>query len=533
MKQICFISIKKSIEKFERLLNSINNLIVPEGYSINFLETESEDGVAAAYEEARKVSEADINIYIDGEAEIVNPNMLSELLAIFDQDDQIAVVGVLGTTYIPTSGIIEDTWKTCGSILNSRGEVEKGLKSDELCMDVKAIESFFMAVRGEIEWKTSLFKGEVFCCTAMCVDYSKELKRVVVTNTENAWIRYARFYKSYSEEEKTNFMDKYSKDVYPLVSILIPTYQRPNYFELALKSVINQTYRNLDIFVTDNSKDDRTKRLMERYLDQDPRITYEYHPEINTARENWDKAFEHYENNENIEYINWLMDDDLFAAEKIEKMVDFYLRYEDVALVTSARQRIDEEGNFLVDDGVTAPCVQETSKISGKEMGRELLRRGNIVGEPTTVLLKKDLLKGIRRGWTGKEDKKFQVTDYPTWLRLLEQGDVVYIREPLSYFRIHEGQGQRSPKSMAILNIALAYYIQYAIKNHVYLVDRDSIRQAYVNWIYSVHNILSIYVCRPDMLDKDDKKEMSKIVNILCNMSMFIAGKGDADFEVS
>lgn len=62
----------------------------------------------------------------------------------------------------------------------------------------------------------------------------------------------------------------------PLVSVVIPTYSRPGYFRQALDSVLAQTYRNLDIFITDNSKDERTKLLMEEYLAKDSRIKYEY-----------------------------------------------------------------------------------------------------------------------------------------------------------------------------------------------------------------------------------------------------------------
>ena len=36
---------------------------------------------------------------------------------------------------------------------------------------------------------------------------------------------------------------------YPLVSILIPTYNRPHYFQLALKSALAQTYPNIEIII--------------------------------------------------------------------------------------------------------------------------------------------------------------------------------------------------------------------------------------------------------------------------------------------
>lgn len=58
-------------------------------------------------------------------------------------------------------------------------------------------------------------------------------------------------------QDQENFLDTYLQELYPLVSIIIPTYQRPEYFRIALTSAVQQTYRNLDIFITDNSHDTR------------------------------------------------------------------------------------------------------------------------------------------------------------------------------------------------------------------------------------------------------------------------------------
>jgi glycosyltransferase involved in cell wall biosynthesis len=52
----------------------------------------------------------------------------------------------------------------------------------------------------------------------------------------------------------------------PLVSILIPTHNRPEYFEIALKSALAQSYENFEVVVSDNSSDDLTARRIEPYL---------------------------------------------------------------------------------------------------------------------------------------------------------------------------------------------------------------------------------------------------------------------------
>ena len=61
----------------------------------------------------------------------------------------------------------------------------------------------------------------------------------------------------------------------PLVSILIPTYNRPHYFKIALESALAQTYPNIEIIIGDDSTNDETEILInEQYLPNYKNITY-------------------------------------------------------------------------------------------------------------------------------------------------------------------------------------------------------------------------------------------------------------------
>lgn len=53
----------------------------------------------------------------------------------------------------------------------------------------------------------------------------------------------------------------------PLVSVVIPTYNRASTLERALDSVVNQTYKNLEIVVIDDCSSDGTKALIDNYKD--------------------------------------------------------------------------------------------------------------------------------------------------------------------------------------------------------------------------------------------------------------------------
>lgn len=108
----------------------------------------------------------------------------------------------------------------------------------------------------------------------------------------------------------------------PLVSIMIPTYNRPEMFVLTLESALSQTYPNVEVLVTDNSTNEDTANLMEYYKDE-PRITYLRNREAKSKAEN----FAPFENLARGEYLQWLMDDDILAPDKLRRMMDVFLAH--------------------------------------------------------------------------------------------------------------------------------------------------------------------------------------------------------------
>lgn len=253
-----------------------------------------------------------------------------------------------------------------------------------------------------------------------------------------------------------------------LVSVVIPTYQRPKYFIEALESVLAQTHTNLEIFVTDNSHNAKTKDAIQPYLRADSRIIYEHHPEYDDGRANWHRAMRY--NNPRAEYVNWLMDDDLFKPSKIEDMLQIYQEYPDVALVTSARELIDEKGSLIE---VFNPLRTKSDTIySGVNAGKMLfINMNNYIGEPTTALIKKTNQCNNTLGWYPTQGTMYGISDFPTWCACLERGDLYYMVEPKSSFRIHASQQQRDINMRVTGVICWGLLIEYAWKNKIYIDD--------------------------------------------------------------
>lgn len=225
------------------------------------------------------------------------------------------------------------------------------------------------------------------------------------------------------------------KNNIPLVSVLIPTYNRVNYLEIALQSALDQTYQNIEIIICDDSTNDDSKRMLMRYLKIHPQIHY-YTNRGNLGEyglNNFKKCIEF----ANGEYINFLNDDDIFYPKKIERMVE-YLNDKTISLVTSRRSRIDANGNALPDIKATRPITTLDNVYKGKELGKKMImEKLNFIGEPTTVLFRKSDVENFGMFMGRQYHCNF---DMASWLTLMLKGDCAYIAEILSSFRIHGKQ---------------------------------------------------------------------------------------------
>ncbi len=229
------------------------------------------------------------------------------------------------------------------------------------------------------------------------------------------------------------------REAVPLVSVMIPTYNRPRYFELTLKSALSQTYPNIEVIVADNSTNEDTCNLMKRYK-KDPRVTYLRNRNAKTKADN----FAPFEKLARGEYCQWLMDDDILAPEKIERMMKMFFAYGDVTLVTSRRGTIDADGNeqkeFVNLQGVPDADVI----LPGVDAGRGiLLYASNYIGEPSAVLFRRHDL--VHHYWRADCRGYQTISDVVMWLELLEKGNLAIFKEPLSWYRRHEKQEGQAP----------------------------------------------------------------------------------------
>ena len=112
--------------------------------------------------------------------------------------------------------------------------------------------------------------GEDFIFPAQCLRYRKAGYDIGVYWQEEPWVVFDKDecmynFKKDSEDYQNQlayFRKAYKKSIQPLVSILIPTYNKPKYAQEALESALAQTYENIEIIIGDDSTNEEVKEMV-------------------------------------------------------------------------------------------------------------------------------------------------------------------------------------------------------------------------------------------------------------------------------
>lgn len=124
----------------------------------------------------------------------------------------------------------------------------------------------------------------------------------------------------------------------PLVSVIIPTYNRPEYLKHAIASAVKQTYQNIEIIVSDNCSTTNTQAIIESFSDS--RIRYWRQRENIGMFANQMHAFKMAQG----KYLASLHDDDMWNEDFLAKLVPTLEEHPDLVLAFCDQYIIDANG---------------------------------------------------------------------------------------------------------------------------------------------------------------------------------------------
>jgi glycosyltransferase involved in cell wall biosynthesis len=132
----------------------------------------------------------------------------------------------------------------------------------------------------------------------------------------------------------------------PLVSVVIPTYDRPQYLKRAVESVLGQTYGNIELIVVDDCSSAPAEEILSDLFERDIRAIHVCHSENRGANAARNSGIEVATG----EFIAFLDDDDYWKPTKLEQQLDVFERSPaDIGVVCTGVQYINDEGELMAE----------------------------------------------------------------------------------------------------------------------------------------------------------------------------------------
>ncbi len=172
----------------------------------------------------------------------------------------------------------------------------------------------------------------------------------------------------------------------PRLSIGLPVYNGENYLAKSLDALLDQSYRDLELIISDNASTDRTAEICRRYAAADPRIRYIRQPRNLGAAENHNLLLREAHG----EFFKWASHDDLYGRDLLARCVEALDERPEVILTHAHLAIIDERGDIAEKYDYTLA----TDSPSAAARFRSLLF--GVGGDDFYGVIRSDVLRRVR-----------------------------------------------------------------------------------------------------------------------------------------
>jgi glycosyltransferase involved in cell wall biosynthesis len=215
----------------------------------------------------------------------------------------------------------------------------------------------------------------------------------------------------------------------PTVTVVIPVFNGQRFIGEAIRSVLAQTFHDVEIIVVDDGSTDGTASVVRRFI---PAVSY-YRQEnsgagvarnlgVSAARGEW---------------IAFLDADDLWYPSKLTVQFDHVHKYPEAEFVYSDLDAVDEQGN-VVAHGLLRTELERRKKNPRSSLIR-LVFGDRPFPRPSTVLLGRRVF--LNAGGFNPNFRRSNHEDFDLFARIARIGAVHFIPESLAQYRLHALQG--------------------------------------------------------------------------------------------
>ena len=248
----------------------------------------------------------------------------------------------------------------------------------------------------------------------------------------------------------------------PLVSIVTPTYNSEAYIGNAILSILNQTYKNWELLISDDCSSDSTVNIVKKYCKQYPNIRLFKLSENSGPGIARNKALE----NASGKYIAFLDSDDEWVPIKLEEQVAFMEKY--IAAISFTGYSLMDNNLQIIKSQIKVPFSVNFSQYL----------KTTIIGMSTSMI-NREMVGDFRL------NKIRSRQDGVLWIELLKRGHIAYgLNKQLVKYRIRKN-------SVSANKLKAIFRIWYIYRKYAGL---NIVRTSYYFTFYIFNNIMRRFV---------------------------------------
>ncbi|MCY8418899.1 glycosyltransferase family protein, partial [Bacillus spizizenii] len=190
---ICFITCVNDDTLYDLCLRHIQSLSVPPHMKVELIDIRKADSMASGYQAAMQDSDAKYKVYVHQDTFIINRSFIYDILYVFQQNDELGMIGVIGAEEVPQSGIWWEASKKAGKVIEYRNTYSY-LSFDEINETVKtvqALDGLLLATQYDLPWRKEIFDGWHLYDTSQCFEFRKKGYLVGIPYQKEPWVIHA------------------------------------------------------------------------------------------------------------------------------------------------------------------------------------------------------------------------------------------------------------------------------------------------------------------------------------------------------
>ena len=186
-KQIAFIMCVNNEQEYEEAVFYIERLYLPEGYTKDIIAIWEAPSMAAGYQAAMESSDARYKVYLHQDVFIYHRSFIEEILQIFQNDEKIGAIGMIGRCSMPEQLCFAADWDVGNILFNSDSRQLERQQYQKWPIPVDAVDGLLIATQYDVNWRADLFDGWDIYDISQCMELKRSGYQVVVPYQKQAW----------------------------------------------------------------------------------------------------------------------------------------------------------------------------------------------------------------------------------------------------------------------------------------------------------------------------------------------------------